>query len=183
VPITASINRHPDSMGDYPRSDDRAVSQGSAWYLALPRLVLRRPNIADARARRSAELTRRPHVRRPEFSRHVFRKAYQAHLLLANGVALELFQCVEPAVQSPAENMPYWNRGLFYIAITDPDVDNLARRIAENEGRKRHELIDFVPGKKWCLRYREDPWGVIEIMSHTNMALLPRALRSRSLLW
>ncbi len=97
-----------------------------------------------------------------------FRKAYQAHLLLANGVGLELFQFVEPPVESPADNMPYWNRGFFHIAITHPDVDGLARRIAENGGRKRHEPTNFVPGKPWRLCYCEDPWGcVIEIMSHS----------------
>jgi catechol 2,3-dioxygenase-like lactoylglutathione lyase family enzyme len=97
-----------------------------------------------------------------------FRKAYQAHLLLANGVGIELFQFVEPPVESPAENMPYWNRGVFHFAITHPDVDGLSSRIAAEGGRRRHEPTDFVPGKPWRLCYCEDPWGnVIEIMSHS----------------
>ncbi|MDT3684265.1 MAG: VOC family protein [Pseudorhodoplanes sp.] len=97
-----------------------------------------------------------------------FRRAYQAHLLLANGVGLELFQFVEPPVQCPAENMPYWNRGVFHIAITHPDVDALASQIVAKGGKKRHEPINFVPGRPWRLCYCEDPWGnVIEIMSHS----------------
>jgi catechol 2,3-dioxygenase-like lactoylglutathione lyase family enzyme len=97
---------------------------------------------------------------------HRFRKAYQAHLLLANGVGLELFQFVEPPVENPAENMPYWNRGPFHIALTHPDVDACVETICAAGGRKRNEPIDFVPGRPWRLCYCEDPWGVvIEIMS------------------
>ncbi len=95
-----------------------------------------------------------------------FRKAYQAHLLLANGVGLELFQFIEPAVEAPVENMAYWNRGPFHFALTYPDVDGLVATIIAEGGRKRIEPIDFVPGRPWRLCYCEDPWGnVVEIMS------------------
>jgi hypothetical protein len=95
-----------------------------------------------------------------------FRSAYQAHLLFANGVGLELFQFIKPKVQSPSENMPYWNRGPFHLALTCPDVDGLVEEIVGAGGRKRIEPVDFVPGRPWRLCYCEDPWGnVIEIMS------------------
>jgi predicted enzyme related to lactoylglutathione lyase len=95
-----------------------------------------------------------------------FRRAYQAHLLLTNGVGLELFQFIEPEVEMPAENMAYWNRGPFHFAVTCADVDALAADIVVNGGRKRIEPIDFVPGRPWRLCYCEDPWGnVVEIMS------------------
>lgn len=97
-----------------------------------------------------------------------FRKAYQAHILLGNGVGLELFQFIDPPVEMPEENMPYWNRGPFHIALTCPDVDCMADLIVKNGGRKRNEPIDFVPGRPWRLCYCEDPWGnVVEIMSAT----------------
>jgi predicted enzyme related to lactoylglutathione lyase len=95
-----------------------------------------------------------------------FRKAYQAHLLLANGVGLELFQFVEPPVETPDENMPYWVRGPFHIALTCADVDGLAEAIVAKGGRMRCAPANFVPGRPWRLCYCEDPWGtVIEIMS------------------
>lgn len=95
-----------------------------------------------------------------------FRSAYQAHLLLANGVGLELFQFIEPEVELTAENMAYWQRGPFHIALTCPDVDGLVHRIYAAGGRKRIEPVDFVAGRPWRLCYCEDPWGtVIEIMS------------------
>jgi hypothetical protein len=40
-----------------------------------------------------------------------FRRAYQAHLLTANGVGLELFQFVDPPVASPEERMVYERPG------------------------------------------------------------------------
>jgi catechol 2,3-dioxygenase-like lactoylglutathione lyase family enzyme len=95
-----------------------------------------------------------------------FRKAYQAHLLLGNGVGIELFQFIEPGVETLAENMPYWNRGPFHIALTHPDVDACVADIVANGGRKRIEPVDFVPGRPWRLCYCEDPWGnVVEIVS------------------
>ncbi len=95
-----------------------------------------------------------------------FAKAYQAHLLLANGVGLELFQFVDPPVEMPAETMPYRVRGPFHIALTCPDVDGLAQTIVAKGGRIRSGPVDFVPGRLWRLCYCEDPWGtVVEIMS------------------
>jgi catechol 2,3-dioxygenase-like lactoylglutathione lyase family enzyme len=97
-----------------------------------------------------------------------FRRAYQAHLLTANGVGLELFQFVEPPVEVPAETMPYWRRGPFHLCFTDPDVEGMADRIEAAGGKRRVPVFAFVPGRPWKLVYCEDPWGnVLEIMSHS----------------
>lgn len=96
-----------------------------------------------------------------------FRKAYQAHMLAANGVGLELFQFVEPAVERRADNFEYWKVGVFHICVTDPDVAALARRIVDAGGRQRAPVFDFAPGRPYQLVYCEDPWGnVIEVLSH-----------------
>ncbi|HVL34035.1 MAG TPA: VOC family protein [Burkholderiales bacterium] len=97
-----------------------------------------------------------------------FRKAYQAHLLSGNGVGLELFQFIEPAVERRADNFEYWKAGIFHLCVTDPDVEGLARRIAARGGRQRIPAFEFVPGRPYRLVYCEDPWGtVIEVMSHS----------------
>lgn len=97
-----------------------------------------------------------------------FRRAYQAHLLFANGVGLELFQFVEPKVEPADPAMPYWIAGPFHFAVTHPDVDGLAELIAQKGGRKRTEPTSFVPGRPWRLCYCADPWDiVIEIVSHS----------------
>ena len=129
------------------------------WYGALFGAVhIMGPRLLEATSKATHET---PGIMGPRF-----RKAYQAHLLLANGVGLELFQFIEPPVELPEETMPYWLRGIFHLALTHPDVDGLAARIAASGGRKRIEPVAFVPGRPWRLCYCEDPWGtVIEIMS------------------
>jgi catechol 2,3-dioxygenase-like lactoylglutathione lyase family enzyme len=97
-----------------------------------------------------------------------FRRAYQAHMLAANGVGLELFQFVEPAVERRADNFEYWKTGIFHLCVTDPDVEGLVQRIVATGGRQRSPVYAFIPGREYRLSYCEDPWGnVIEVMSHS----------------
>ena len=97
-----------------------------------------------------------------------FQKAYQAHLLAGNGVGLELFQFIEPAVERRADNFEYWKIGVFHICVTDPNIEALARRIVETGGRQRVPVLEFIPGRPYKLVYCEDPWGnVIEVFSHS----------------
>jgi catechol 2,3-dioxygenase-like lactoylglutathione lyase family enzyme len=97
-----------------------------------------------------------------------FRKAYQAHMLASNGVGLELFQFIEPAVERRPDNFEYWKVGVFHICITDADVGAMAKRIVAAGGRQRVPVFEFVPGKHYELVYCEDPWGnIIEVFSHS----------------
>lgn len=97
-----------------------------------------------------------------------FKKAYQAHMLSGNGVGLELFQFIEPAVERRADNFEYWKVGVFHICVTDPNVDALAKRIVAAGGRQRMPVFEFVPGREYRLVYCEDPWGnVVEVISHS----------------
>jgi catechol 2,3-dioxygenase-like lactoylglutathione lyase family enzyme len=96
-----------------------------------------------------------------------FRKAYQAHMLAGNGVGLELFQFMEPAVERRPDNFEYWKVGVFHLCVTDPDVEAMARRIVAAGGKQRVPVFEFVPGKPYQLVYCEDPWGnVVEVFSH-----------------
>ncbi len=97
-----------------------------------------------------------------------FRKALQAHLVTANGVGLELFQFVEPPTETPGDNMEYWKVGVFHLCFTDPDIEGLARRIAETGGKQRTPVWNFIPGTDRKLVYCEDPFGnIIELFSHS----------------
>jgi catechol 2,3-dioxygenase-like lactoylglutathione lyase family enzyme len=97
-----------------------------------------------------------------------FRKAYQAHLLAANGVGLELFQFVEPAVEPRSDHFEYWKVGVFHVCVTDPDVAGLAQRISQSGGGQRSPVFAFIAGRPYELVYCEDPWGnVIEVFSHS----------------
>lgn len=97
-----------------------------------------------------------------------FRRAYQAHLLTANGVGLELFQFVDPPVSEPDAEMTYWRPGYWHLSFTYPDVAAMVARIVAHGGKRRTEPIEFVPGRPWRLAYCADPWSnTIEIMSHS----------------
>ncbi|MEP9352299.1 VOC family protein [Xanthobacter sp. KR7-65] len=97
-----------------------------------------------------------------------FARAYQAHLLTANGTGLELFQFVDPPVDPPDGEMAWWRPGTWHLCFTHPDVPAMAARIAKAGGRQRIPPVFFVPGRPFQLVYCEDPWGnVIEIISHS----------------
>jgi catechol 2,3-dioxygenase-like lactoylglutathione lyase family enzyme len=106
-------------------------------------------------------------------ARHImgprFRKAYQAQLLSANGIGLELFQFVEPAVERYGdENMAYWRQGYWHLCWTDPDIEGLLARIVATGGKQRTEVFTMVPGKPYRLAYAQDPFGnVLEVLSHS----------------
>ncbi len=92
-----------------------------------------------------------------------------AHLAAANGVAIELFQFVEPAYEAPDDNFAYWRGGPFHFAFVASDIEDLADSIVAKGGKRRSKVISvFGEGPvKAC--YCEDPWGtVIEIMSHSH---------------
>jgi catechol 2,3-dioxygenase-like lactoylglutathione lyase family enzyme len=97
-----------------------------------------------------------------------FERAYQAHLLSANGVGIELFQFLDPAVAASNDNFQYWRTGIFHICITDPDLDELVARIVAGGGRQRTKIWSFLPGRPYRLVYCEDPFGnIIEAFSHS----------------
>lgn len=90
------------------------------------------------------------------------------HLSSANGVGVELFQFLEPKGVRRENNFEYWKTGFYHIAVTEPDIEKLAQRIASSGGRQRTGILELAPasGKKIC--FCEDPFGnIIEIYSHS----------------
>jgi catechol 2,3-dioxygenase-like lactoylglutathione lyase family enzyme len=92
------------------------------------------------------------------------------HMSSANGVGIELFQFIEPASQLRTEvnNFEYWKTGYFHIALTEPNVEELADKIALTGGKRRTDIMESVPGSGKKICFCEDPFGnVIEIYSHS----------------
>lgn len=99
-----------------------------------------------------------------------FRRAWQAHLLSANGVGLELFQFIEPPVDARdvTTPVPYTARGPWHVCFTHPDVAAALTTVVQHGGTVLSDPAHFVPGRPWVLSYVSDPWGtVLEVMSHT----------------
>ena len=56
---------------------------------------------------------------------------------------------------------------VFPFAITDPNIEKLAKRIAENGGKQRSKVWQLIPDKPYKIVYCEDPFGnIIEIYTH-----------------
>ncbi|MEL6579631.1 MAG: VOC family protein [Cyanobacteria bacterium J06621_12] len=91
-----------------------------------------------------------------------------AHLATGNGVGLELFEFDDPEAGQRENSMEYWKNGYYHIAITDPDVAQLAEQIVVSGGKQRTKVWEIFPDSGYYLVYCEDPWGnVIEIYSHS----------------
>ncbi len=99
-----------------------------------------------------------------------FKRAWQAHLLAANGVGLELFQFIDPPVDGRDERgpVPYTVRGPWHVCLTNQDVVGTVETVIRHGGTQLSDPVTFVPGRPWVLVYVADPWGtVLEVMSHS----------------
>ena len=85
-----------------------------------------------------------------------------------NGVGIELFEFIEPKSEQRKDNFEYWKTGFFHIAVTEPNIEQLAGKIASCGGKKRTQVMELVPGSGKKICFCEDPFGnIIEIYSHS----------------
>src|SRR5574338_993674 len=90
------------------------------------------------------------------------------HLSSANGIGIELFEFIEPKAVHRKDNFEYWKTGFFHIAITEPEIDQLANKIASSGGIKRTNVMELTTGSGKRICFCEDPFGnIIEIYSHS----------------
>ncbi len=90
------------------------------------------------------------------------------HMSSANGVGIELFQFIEPESERRNDNFEYWKTGFFHIAVTEPDIEVLAERIATSGGKRRTDVMELLSGSGRKICFCEDPFGnIIEIYSHS----------------
>lgn len=89
------------------------------------------------------------------------------HLSTVDKIGIEIFEF--PNNEKPKNNLEYWKTGIFHFCITNPDIEGLAKKIAESGGKQRMPVRYYYPGQKpYRMVYCEDPWGnIIEIYSHS----------------
>jgi catechol 2,3-dioxygenase-like lactoylglutathione lyase family enzyme len=86
-----------------------------------------------------------------------FGRFRQAHLVGANGAAIELFEFSEPPTD--------WRVGIFHICLAVGDVASVAERI----GRRSSRVWELFPGEPYRTCYCRDPFGnAIELYSHSH---------------
>ena len=69
-----------------------------------------------------------------------FNAMLQAHMVSVNGIGLELFQLLDPPHERREPSLEYWKSGFFHICVTDPNIEELAARIASSGGRQRSKI-------------------------------------------
>jgi catechol 2,3-dioxygenase-like lactoylglutathione lyase family enzyme len=143
------------------------------WYRdTLGMAVLAEPALVSAHAENSSD--RDSHL--ASVVREIFGprlgKFMICHLVSSSGSGVELFEFIEPAAErrESGANFEYWKSGFFHLAITDPDVEGLAQKIAENGGKQRTATMELFPGSGKKICFCEDPFGnIIEIYSHSYL--------------
>lgn len=90
-----------------------------------------------------------------------------------NGVGFEVFEFLDPKPEQRGsdENTQFYlqKTGTFHFCVIDPDIEGLARRIAETGGKQRSAVWEFSPGLGFYACYCEDPFGnIVEIYSHST---------------
>lgn len=89
-----------------------------------------------------------------------------AHLNTANSVGLQVFEFLDPPAALPDDATAFWRTGFFHICIAHPEIEMMARRIADNGGTASRVYRE-IRGKPYAAAYCADPWGnVIELNSH-----------------
>ena len=144
------------------------IHKAKGWYRdVMGMIVLVEPTEISAISSKGEEDAYISNLVRTVFGKNLG-KFLICHLSSANGVGIELFQFIEPKAELRKDNFEYWKTGFFHIAITDPEIEQLANRIASSGGRKRTEVIELNPGSGKRICFCEDPFGnIIEIYSHS----------------
>jgi len=85
-----------------------------------------------------------------------------------NLVGFEIFEYIDPkAERRTNDNFEYWKSGFFHICITDPNIEELCKRISESGGRQCSKIWEITPNNGYKIVFIEDPFGnIIEIYTH-----------------
>lgn len=96
------------------------------------------------------------------------KKMRMAWLSSANQIGFEIIEYIEPKAERRLDNFEYWKSGFIHICITDPNIEELCKRISESGGKQRSKIWEIVPDKGYKIAFCEDPFGnVIEIYDHS----------------
>ena len=97
-----------------------------------------------------------------------FKKMRVVWLSSGNQVGIEIFEYLDPKAERRInDNYEYWKSGFFHICVTDPNIEELCRKISETGGKQRSKIWDIAPSKGHKIAFCEDPFGnVIEIYTH-----------------
>jgi catechol 2,3-dioxygenase-like lactoylglutathione lyase family enzyme len=89
------------------------------------------------------------------------------HMSMGNGIGLEVFEFIEPKSRLPKNAFDYTRGGFYHICITEPNIENLVKRILDSGGRQISQIWEIYRDSGLKATYCQDPFGnVIEIFTH-----------------
>jgi catechol 2,3-dioxygenase-like lactoylglutathione lyase family enzyme len=98
-----------------------------------------------------------------------FGKGRLVHMTGANGVVIEVFEFERPKSIAPDDNFQYWKNGVFHLCFVEPEIETMAKRIADSGGKQRSRVWPLFADKPYKIVYCEDPFGnIIELNSHST---------------
>jgi catechol 2,3-dioxygenase-like lactoylglutathione lyase family enzyme len=98
-----------------------------------------------------------------------FREVRMAHLSMANGVAIELFEFLVPETARRTAEAEYWPAGFSHVCVIDPDIERRVAAIRSNGGKVRTKIWEVFEGEPYRFCHCEDPFGnIIEVYSHSH---------------
>ena len=96
-----------------------------------------------------------------------FKEFKIVHMCTSDGVGIELFQFIDPKNDKHSDNFEYWKTGIFHIALTVINIDEIAKKISLTGGKQRSKIWKLFKTKPYKICYCEDPWGnILELSSH-----------------
>jgi catechol 2,3-dioxygenase-like lactoylglutathione lyase family enzyme len=97
-----------------------------------------------------------------------FKKMRMVWLSSGNQVGFEVFEYIDPKSERRTNNFEYWKSGFLHICITDPNIEELCKKISDSGGRQRSKIWNIVSDKGYKIAFCEDPFGnVIEIYTNS----------------
>lgn len=98
-----------------------------------------------------------------------FRRVRMAHLIGANGAALEMFEFIEPRQEPRSDGFNPLRVGVSHLCVLAPDIEEMAARIVAQGGRQTTKIWATVPGGPYRFVWCEDPFGnAVELYSHPH---------------
>ena len=76
-----------------------------------------------------------------------FKKLRIVWLSSNNGIGFEIFQFVEPKSLENIQSQ-YWKGGIIHISITEPNIENLVKKISETGGKQLSKIWELNPKKQ-----------------------------------
>jgi len=97
-----------------------------------------------------------------------FKKLRIVWLASSNNIAFEIIQFIEPKQGTENDQSQYWNGGIIHFSITEPNIEDLVKKVSETGGKQLSKIWEINTEKHHKIAFCADPFGnMIEIYSHS----------------